>query len=153
MRLPKLPKIYLDEAKGLIMKCLDVFSRELTGFKAKESVYNFAYNASSPEIEEWLVTQVRAFRTGGPAVNPLPFPGQRRLTCTSHGPENIDQHLGDTINQFLKGTSGWLIYNTHGLDDEGWGPVRAYYLDKLLDRLLAIDSVAVMPHIQALNTA
>ena len=66
-----LTEMPLEEAKDSILKCLDVFNTELNGFNAKESVYNFAYNASSPEIEEWLGTQVKAFRTGGPVVNPF----------------------------------------------------------------------------------
>jgi hypothetical protein len=34
---------------------------------------------------------------------------------------------------------------THGLDDEGWGPIRANYLDGLLERLLAIETVEALP--------
>ena len=48
--------------------------------------------------------------------------------------------------------SGWLIFNTHGLDDEGWGPIRATYLDRLLDKLLGIESVDVLPAGRALAT-
>ena len=47
--------------------------------------------------------------------------------------------------------SRWLIFNTHGLDDEGWGPIRATYLDRLLDKLLAIDSVDILPAGRALE--
>jgi len=146
-----LTEMSFEEAKGSVLKCLELFNTELIGFNAKESVYNFAYNASSPEIEEWLGTQVRAFRTGGPAVNTLPFPGQKKLTCISHGPENIDQHLGETIDQFLEGPRGWLIYNTHGLDDEGWGPVSSVFLDELLNRLSAIKTVEILPAGKALD--
>jgi peptidoglycan/xylan/chitin deacetylase (PgdA/CDA1 family) len=140
----------LEQAKESILKCLDVFNNELDGFDAKESVYNFAYNASTPEIEEWLGTQVMAYRTGGPVLNPLPYKGQKKLTCISHGPENIDQHLGQTIDEFLNGPSGWFIYNTHGLDDEGWGPVSSVFLDELLDRLTKIKTVDVLPAGKAL---
>ncbi len=146
-----LTEVPFNQAKELIMKCLDVFNEELTGFKAEESVYHFAYNASTPEIEDWLITKVRAFRTGGPAFNPLPHKGQVRLTCISHGPENIDQHLNETINEFLKGPSGWFIYNTHGLDDEGWGPVSSAFLDELLDKLSQMDNVEVLPAGKALD--
>jgi len=141
----------LDEARNSILKCLEIFGRELKGFDAKKSVYNFAYNRSTPEIEEWLATQVKAFRTGGPAVNPLPCPGQTKLTCISHGPENADQHLGESIDKFLEGPPGWFIYNTHGLDDEGWGPIGSVFLDELLDRLSMIKTVEVMPAGKVLN--
>jgi peptidoglycan/xylan/chitin deacetylase (PgdA/CDA1 family) len=146
-----LTEMPLEQAKDSILKCLDVFNEELDGFDAKKSVYNFAYNASSPEIEEWLGTQVMAFRTGGPALNPLPYPGQKKLTCISHGPENIDQHLGDTINEFLAGPFGWFIYNTHGLDDEGWGPVSSVFLDELLDKLLEIRTLEILPEGKVLS--
>ncbi len=139
------------EARTSILKCLDVFSKELNGFDAKESVYNFAYNRSTPEIEEWLGTQVKAFRTGGPAFNPLPYRGQKKLTCISHGPDNIDQHLGESIDRFLEGEPGWFIYNTHGVDDEGWGPVSSVFLDELIDRLLKRGNVDILPAGKVLN--
>jgi peptidoglycan/xylan/chitin deacetylase (PgdA/CDA1 family) len=132
-------------AKESILKCLDVFNEQLDGFDAGKSVYNFAYNASTPEIEEWLGTQVLAFRTGGPLINPLPFKGQKKLTCISHGPENIDGHLGACIDEFLAGPPGWFIYNTHGLDDEGWGPVSSAFLDELLGRLKEMKTVDILP--------
>jgi peptidoglycan/xylan/chitin deacetylase (PgdA/CDA1 family) len=140
-----LAEMPLEQAKDSILKCLDVFNKELDDFDAKEAVYNFAYNASTPEIEEWLGTQVKAFRTGGQALNPWPTKFSKKLTCISHGPENIDKHLGEAIDQFLVGPGYWFIYNTHGLDDEGWGPVSSVFLDELLDRLTKIKTLEIMP--------
>ncbi len=148
-----LTQMSFEEAKDLIMRCLDVFRKELNGFEAKDSIYNFAYNASTPEIEEWLVTQVRAFRTGGGAINPLPYEGMKKLTCTSFGPDNIDNNLEATINTFLEGPPGWLIYNTHGLDDEGWGPLSSSFLDELLDRLTQMSGVMILPVAPSLDLA
>jgi len=145
-----LAEMPLEQAKESILKCLDVFNQEFDDFDASKAVYNFAYNASTPEIEEWLGTQVMAFRTGGPALNPAPFHGQKKLTCISHGPENIDKHLGETIDEFLAGTNGWFIYNTHGLDDEGWGPVSSDFLDELLDRLTRIKTLEILPAVKVL---
>jgi peptidoglycan/xylan/chitin deacetylase (PgdA/CDA1 family) len=135
----------LAEAKDLIRRCLDVFSKELKGFGAEKAVYNFAYNASTPESEAWLPTQVRAFRTGWGAINPLPHKGQTKLTCTSFGPGNCEHAIDREIEKLLARETGWLIFNTHGLDDEGWGPIRANYLNRLLDRLAGIESVDVLP--------
>ena len=70
--------------------------------------------------------------------NPLPHKGQAKLTCISHGPDNIDQHLNSEIDKFLSLPSGWFIYNTHGIDDESWGPMSADALDILLARLVSI---------------
>ena len=140
-----------DEAKSLIMRCIEVFSKELKGFKAKESIFNFPFNASTPELEAWLPSQVKAFRTGGSPINKLPHKGQVKLTCTSHGPDNIDEHLNGEIEKLLKLSSGWLIYNTHGLDEEGWGPMTSAFLERLLGRLVEIDSVEIIPAGKALS--
>ena len=146
-----LKELPLEDAQELVNKCLDIFSRELDEFEAGNAVFNFPYNASNPEIENWLKTRVRAIRTGGPVVNPLPHPDQFRLTCISQGPENIDKHLEEKINEFLNGPSGWFIYNTHGLDKEGWGPVSSVFLDELLDRLNEHESAEVLSVTQSLN--
>jgi peptidoglycan/xylan/chitin deacetylase (PgdA/CDA1 family) len=133
------------EAKGLILRCLDVFDKELKGFDRKEAVFNFPYNASTPELERWLPTQVMAFRTGGEAVNRWPHKGQVKLTCTSFGPGNCEHAIDREIERLLALESGWMIFNTHGLDEEGWGPIRAAYLDRLLERLVGVESVDVLP--------
>lgn len=143
-------KVSLGEAKDLVSRCLDIFVKELEGFDPKKAVFNLPYNRSTPELEEWLATQFRALRTGGPAVNPLPSKDLVKLTCVSYGPGNIDFHLDGQIEKLLALKSGWLIYNTHGVDDEGWGPVSARYLGDLLRRLVGIDSVSVVPAAYAL---
>jgi peptidoglycan/xylan/chitin deacetylase (PgdA/CDA1 family) len=148
-----LAKCAFDEAKASITGCLDVFSEELNGFDPKKAVFNFPYNSSSPEVEAWLQTRVRAFRTGGSAVNPPPARGQARLTCVSSGPGNIDRELDSLITKFLEGPPGWLIFNTHGLDGEGWGPVGSSFLDELLDRLSRMPRVRVLTVSQALDSA
>ena len=140
-----------SEGKDLILKCIDYFSKKLKGFEPKESIFNFPFNASTPELEEWLPTQVKAFRTGGPPINPLPHKGQVKLTCSAYGPDNCEKHLDGEIDKLLKQPSGWLVYNTHGLDDEGWGPIRSHYLDDLLKRLTAINSVEIIPLGKALS--
>ena len=141
----------MAEAKELILRCLEVFADQLKGFNAKDAVYNFAYNASTPELERWLPSQVRAFRTGGGGVNRLPHPRQAKLTCTSFGPGNCEKAIDVELEKLLSQDSGWLIFNTHGLDEEGWGPIRAAYLDRLLARLAAIESVDVLPAGRALS--
>jgi peptidoglycan/xylan/chitin deacetylase (PgdA/CDA1 family) len=145
-------EVPLPEAKRLIEACLDVFRAELAGFDESEASFAFPYNRSSSELEAWLRTRVRAFRTGGNAVMPLPQAGRQRVTCTSFGPGRCDEHLAGTIEAFLAGGPGWLCYNLHGLDDEGWGPVGSDTLDRLLEHLVARD-VRVLPITAALDLA
>jgi peptidoglycan/xylan/chitin deacetylase (PgdA/CDA1 family) len=143
-------KLPLSEAERLIERCLEVFAVDLEGFDASQASFAFPYNRSTPALEAWLAGRVRAFRTGGDPVNPLPGPGRQRVTCVSFGPKWCDDHLVRTVDAFLARPSGWLCYNLHGLDGEGWGPVRSETLDSLLDRLLA-HGVEVLPITAALN--
>ena len=145
-------KVPLAEAKRLIEACLDVFHAELAEFEASEASFAFPYNRSTPDLETWLLARVRAFRTGGDPVMPLPSPNQERVTCTSFGPGRCDDHLSMTIDSFLAGGPGWLCYNLHGLDDEGWGPVGSDTLDRTLERLVAHDA-RVLPITAALDQA
>ena len=139
-----------DQARASILRCLDIFEDRLTGFNRHDAVFNFPHNASTPELEAWLPTQVRAFRTSGGGINLLPHPGMVKLTTTGSGPENCEEHLDQQIEALLSQPSGWLIYNTHALDDQGWGPIRAIYLEDLLSRLLEIETVKIMPTAGAL---
>jgi peptidoglycan/xylan/chitin deacetylase (PgdA/CDA1 family) len=145
-------KLPLAEAKGLIEACLDVFRAELEGFEASKASFAFPYNRSTPELEAWLAGRVRAFRTRGDPVMPLPRPGEQRVTCVGFGPERCDDHLSRTIESFLADGPGWLCYNVHGLDDEGWGPLGSDTLDRLLGDLVARD-VRVLPITAALDLA
>jgi peptidoglycan/xylan/chitin deacetylase (PgdA/CDA1 family) len=146
-----LAKIPLADAQLSITRCLEIFTQELENFQAQEAVYNFAYNASTPEIDAWLPEVVKAFRTGGDALNPLPHRGQVRLTTAAYGPENCEWHLDECIARLLAQPSGWLIYNVHGLDEEGWGPIRAAYLESLLERLSKYDDITILPVGRALS--
>jgi peptidoglycan/xylan/chitin deacetylase (PgdA/CDA1 family) len=145
-------EVPLAEAQRLIGTCLEVFGAELAGFDPSAASFAFPYNRSTPAVEAWLGTRVRAFRTGGDPVMPLPSPKQQRVTCTGFGPGRCDEHLLRTVDEFLARPSGWLCYNLHGLDDEGWGPVGSDTLDRLLERLVAHD-VRVLPITAALDLA
>ncbi|HJQ80807.1 MAG TPA: hypothetical protein VJ828_12665 [Lacipirellulaceae bacterium] len=80
--------------------------------------------------------------------NSLKFVG---AGAVSFGPENIDAHLVAEIDKLLARPSGWLIYNTHGLDEEGWGPLSSSVLDRLLARLVAMPHVSILPAGRALS--
>jgi peptidoglycan/xylan/chitin deacetylase (PgdA/CDA1 family) len=145
-------EVPLDEAKRLIEACLDVFRAELDGFEPSKASFAFPYNRSTPELEAWLATRVRAFRTSGDPVMPLPRPGQHKVTCAAFGPRRCDERLAATIDSFLAGPSGWLCCNLHGLDEEGWGPIGSDTLARLLERLVAA-GVRVLPITAALDLA
>ncbi len=140
-----LARIELSDAQELIIKSLDVFSDKLINFEPLQAIFNFPFNSSSEELEDWLKDKVLAFRTAGSAVNKLPHKRQKKLTCISAGPDNIDLYFEEQLQKFLSEPKGWFIFNAHGLDGEGWGPMSSGYLDELLDRLQGMDHVGIMP--------
>ena len=147
-----LTEIPLDQAKRNIDKCLDFFEANLEGYRAEDAVYNFAYNASTLELDDHALLRVRAVRTGGwlvlnnTLVNAISAASQpTRLGCWGQGPDYCDPYVEETVDNFLDGPGGWLILNLHGLDEEGWGPIRSGYLDGLLKRLIKIDHLEVSP--------
>ena len=142
-----LAKISHRKAVKLIDKCLEYFSEHLQGYKNEEAIFNFPFNASTPALENYLLTKVRAVRTwGAGAINSIPDNTDPLvLGCASRGPQNIDDWVDEKINAFLQKEKGWLILNLHGLDDEGWGTISDDYLHKLLARLIQIPHLEVLP--------
>jgi len=141
----------IEEAKGLILRSLDVFTKELKEFDPKKAVFSFPYNACSPELETWLPKHVRAFRAGGGAVNPWPHKGQVKLkTSGARGEGTTEECVDRIIDGFLAGPKGWCIITLHGLDGEGWKPIKSAYLDRLLSRLVRISTLDIQPAAAAL---
>lgn len=132
-----------EEGRALILKCVDIFSSKLAGFEPAETIFAFPYNDSTPELEAWLPEVVRAFRTRDPAINPLPAPQTVKLA--TDGSEEAEPRLDQYLKELMAGPSGWLIYNTHGLDGEGWGPLRSEYLIRTLDRLVTLPDLKILP--------
>ena len=153
-----LTKIPIEKAKKNIDKCLGYFEENLDGFGTSTSVYNFAYNASTPELENYLLRRVRAVRTGGwlvlngTNINNLPVSdGPLKLGCWGYGPGLCDSYVEKQVNDFIAGPGGWLILNLHGLDNEGWGPVSTTYLNSLLKRSVTTGRFSIMPYGEVLK--
>lgn len=133
-----------EQARGLILRCLEIFSHHLAGFEPAHTIFAFPYNASTLELEAWLPSVVRGFRTGpGPAINE--FPSSRTVKLTTSGMEEAETGLDQFLHELFEKPDGWLIYNLHGLDGEGWGPVRSEYLVRVLDELLSSTDVQILP--------
>ena len=137
----------LDEAKDLILKCLNYFESHLDGYLSSQAVFNFPFNASTPELEAFTLSKVLAIRSAGESpIAEIPRPQKTyRQACWSNGPQNIDKWVEKQVNSFLEGSGGWMILNTHGLDDEGWGPMSTSYLEGLIARLVKVDKLEIMP--------
>jgi hypothetical protein len=139
------------ESKRLIAACLEDFAEELVGFDATRAVFALPYNASTPELEGWLPNVLRAFRTAGDPIMPLPQPRQTKITCAGFGPAPCDGELERLVDELFLRPSGWLCFNAHGLDDEGWGPLSTATLERVLDRLVERTDTRVLPTGAALD--
>ena len=49
----------LAQAQELFGKCFEHFQKNLDGYDQSQAIFNFPYNDSTPELEEWLAPQVR----------------------------------------------------------------------------------------------
>ncbi len=146
-----LAKQPIEEAKELIIKCLDYFTMNLEGYDNKEAVFNFPFNSSSPELEEFTLSKVLAIRSRELNEAVQNNTNLFRKGCRTNGPNNIDTWVEGQINNFLKSPGGWLILNVHGLDNEGWGPMSTSYLEELVARLVKIKTLEVLPTGYVLN--
>ncbi len=146
-----LAEMPFTQAQENILRCLEIFQRSLDGFDARRTVFNFPYNVSTPELDAWLPQVVRAFRVSGEMINPLPTPYTTRLT--SPASEEAEPMLERCLEALFAQPEGWLLYTAHGLDGEGWGPLRSAYLEELLERLLQRTDVRILPTQMVLDTA
>ena len=148
-----LAKLDPYEAKKLIAKCIAYFNENLVGFNPERSVFNFPFNSSNDDLDQYTLSLVRAVRTRGDGgINPLPSKNTKYIIgCTSNGPQNNDDWVGQKVDEFLAMDGGWLVFNLHGLDNEGWGPVSEPYFIGLLERLVSIKNLEIIPTGKALD--
>ncbi len=143
-------QIPLADAQERILRCMDIFSRKLEGFDPRQTIFAFPYNASTPQLEAWPPGVVRAFRTGhAPWINPLPGPGAVKITTS--GWEDAETWFENTLEELLALEDAWLVYNVHGLDGEGWGPLRSEFLERKLEQLLSRGDVRILPACEMLD--
>jgi peptidoglycan/xylan/chitin deacetylase (PgdA/CDA1 family) len=155
----KLTELPISEAKENFDKCFEYFEKNLNDYNPHKAIYNYAYNASNQELDEYALNHVKAVRTGGFLVlkdtryNNIASKKLKalRLGCWSFGPDLCDDKVEQEVNTFLLGKGGWLILNLHGLDNEGWGPISTSYLDRLLKKLIKIRNLDILPTGVVLN--
>lgn len=142
-----------DDAVNLVDRCLARFAAEFPDWSESEVVFNYPYNLSTPQLDEHLLARVRAVRVMGvTGINPLPSAELNRIEAVAYGPDSCDDHLETSIEKLLAGPPAWLVYNTHGVDGEGWGPVSSDRLAAVLDRLLE-HGARILPTAGALHAS
>jgi len=96
-----LAKQPFEEAQAWITKCLVYFQENLEGYRNEEAVFNFPFNASTPELEAYTLSKVLALRAHEIPRSAPAAKNVFRQGCRSHGPGNIDDWIENQINTFL----------------------------------------------------
>ena len=125
----------LAVAQCRIRSCLDRFAHELPGFVSGESIFHYPYNSTTPELDGWLRTQVRATRISGSGLMTASEVASGAWHCTCYGPGPADAHLHAMLDQAIAEEAHTLLFMAHGLDGEGWGPLGLKALDSALARV------------------
>ncbi len=137
-----LTKLSFEEAKLKIDACLGYFGKHLKGFDAGKCLYHLTYNKSTPQVDRYLLTKVRAIRTTGLegkvglGMNNENELSSRIYNCSWLGPEHCDEHLMTSLELAEVQQPMVFMYMLHGLDHEGWGPIHSDALERALDYII-----------------
>jgi hypothetical protein len=126
----------LGTAQARIQACLQRFAHELPGFVAREAVFHYPYNSTTPDLDGWLRTQVRATRAGGTGLMSAAEVASGAWHCTCHGPSDADEHLHAMLDRAIAEEAHTLLFMAHGIDGEGWGPLGLSALRAALERIV-----------------
>jgi peptidoglycan/xylan/chitin deacetylase (PgdA/CDA1 family) len=143
----------LPTAKRLVLDCIAFFKSNLNGFDPSKSIFCFQGNFSNAEIEEFVASHFRAYRTGYNNVfNPLP---NKYTKCIyGDGWPNPEDSIPKSLERFFidfEGLEMWFVYNLHGLDGTGWEPVSSDFLKRTLENLLEHENLKILPMIRVIE--
>lgn len=145
-----LSAIPFEQATAKIDECFSRFGDQLEGFDPSATPYHLTYNRSTADVDRYLLERVRAIRTcgDGEPTDGLSHEGdlsRRTFGCTWHGPDYCDDHLLASLQHAEGSASPLFLYMMHGLDGEGWGPIRESGLQKALDFVEQSDTLTYRP--------
>lgn len=129
----KLSELPYEQAVGELQTCLDIFGEKLEGFDAKKAVYCFAYNSSTPRLDEWIRPRVRAYRHGGSG-----FLSDENLRggnwhSDAIGPHDPGPELLALLDRVRRERPPAFLFSLHGIDGEAWGAIAQGTLRRVLE--------------------
>jgi len=137
-----------EEACDSINRTIEYFKEHLTGFVPEDAIFHFPYNRSTPELESFTLERVGAIRTTGElgqvgdGCNSIKNVRERRYQCFWHGPEYCDAEVQSALAVAQRTAVEHFMVMLHGLDGEGWGPIRSLALESLLDQIMTDDAMS-----------
>jgi peptidoglycan/xylan/chitin deacetylase (PgdA/CDA1 family) len=125
-----------EQALDELRRCFDMFGENLAGFDPKRVVYQYAYNASTPALNESLLPRVAGVREGGSGILTPDQLKSRVWHSTTFGPGDPAAHLLSNLNECRAQRPAAFFYALHGVDGEAWGAIALDSLRKALELIL-----------------
>jgi peptidoglycan/xylan/chitin deacetylase (PgdA/CDA1 family) len=131
-----------EQAIDELRRCLDAFGENLNGFDPKLVVYHYAYNCSTPALNDWLLPRVAAVREGGSGFITREQLASRVWHSTTFGPGDPADDLMLRLKSIPENRPAGFMYSLHGIDREGWGAIALDSLRKALETMATDTRVA-----------
>lgn len=133
------------DAIAELARCLQIFSEQLVNFEPARSLYCFAYNASTPALCDWLLERVGAVRTGGSGFLRHEEVDARIWPSRAFGPDGPGTDLMDVLTRARHERPAAVVYCLHGLEGQGWGPIKRDHLRRALETIISDDALEYWP--------
>jgi len=124
-----------DQAREDVLECIKIYRSELEGFDPNRSFWHYPFNTDLPSVNPWILEHFAGIRSGGTGMNTESDLNSRILRVTTFGPGDCGSHLRETIDQAERIKPKLLFYCMHGVDGQGWGPIKLTDLSEAIKRI------------------
>ena len=141
----KLDELPHEEAVDQAERCLATFEEKLDGFDPRRAIYMYAYNSSTPRLNDRLLTRVHALRQGGSGLLLQREFDSRRWHSDAFGPDDPGPKVLKLLEKARKKRPLVFLHSLHGVDGEGWGAIALPTLRKVLEIITTDDAFEYWP--------
>ena len=141
----KLDELPHEEAVDQLTRCLAMFEEKLDGFTAHRAIHMYAYNSSTPRLNEWLLPRAHAVRQGGGGMMSQRQFDSRLWHSDAFGPDDPGAKLLHLLDRVRRKRPPVFLHTLHGLDGEGWGAISVQSLRRVLEIITSDDAFEYWP--------
>jgi peptidoglycan/xylan/chitin deacetylase (PgdA/CDA1 family) len=136
-------QVGFGEGRDLILRCLDLFATKPPRLLPRAVDLLFSLQRLHARTGAVATDHRAGVPNGGGADQPV---AAGEYSTPDHGGwQDAEEWLDRCMDDLLARDHGWLIYCAHGLDGEGWGPLRSEYLERMLERLVQSENLGLLP--------